>query len=161
MSGAVPHGWCASRERAAARRQSGFSLIETLITVVLAGIVVLGLVAGLLTLVRSRAATDERQRIDLALGNVAESLKAIEYPACDPAAMPDAASYQTAYLASPLSWRPPAGMTAEVVDVEFWDKTSRSFVDTCASGDQGAQQLTIQVTWRGREGSAHVVKGAR
>lgn len=143
------------------RGQAGFGLVEIVITVFLAGVVVLGLAAGLLTLVRTNTATDERQRIDQALGNVAEGLKALPYVPCSAGGGPDAADVWADYEASPTSWTPPSGMAVQLLDVEYWDRTDRRFTDTCAEGDQGAQQVTIRVQWREREGSAQVVLGAR
>lgn len=143
--------------------QSGFGLIEILITVFLAGLVVLGLAAGLLTLVRSNAATDERQRIDQALGNVGEGLKALPYVPCTAGGPPTDATAWGAYLASPTTWRPPPGMAVEVAEVRYWDRTSRQFEKDCnaTEGDQGAQMITVSATWRGRTGSAQVVVGDR
>lgn len=141
--------------------QSGFGLVEVVITVFLAGVVVLGLAAGLLTLVRTNAATDERQRIDQALGNVAEGLKALPYVPCTDGGGPDAADLWADYQASATSWSPPAGMTVQLLDVEYWDRSERRFVGTCAEGDQGAQQVTISVDWRDRTGTAQVVVGSR
>ena len=141
--------------------QSGFTLVEILITLVLAGLVVLGIATGLLTLVRSNAATDERQRIDQALGNMSEGVKALVYDDCVAGAEPTAASYQSAYDGASSSWLPPTGMTARVTDVQFWNRTTQAFDDACPSGDQGAQKVTIEVTWRNRNGTAELVKGER
>ncbi len=141
--------------------QSGFGLIEILITLLLAGLVVLGLAAGLLTLVRSNAATDERQRIDQALGNVGEGLKALPYVPCTPGGGPTAGQVWTAYSDSATTWRPPAGMDVDITDVEYWDRGTREFVDDCVGADVGAQRVTVSASWRGRVGTAHVVLGAR
>jgi Tfp pilus assembly protein PilV len=142
------------------RSQGGFGLIEVIITVALAGMVILGLAAGLLALVRSQDATEQRQVIAQALGNMSEGIKALPYVPCSPGAGPDAAAVKAAYLASSTNWLPPAGMTAEPTSVRYWDRASRTFVEECPGEDQGAQMVTLAVEWRGRGGSAQVVVGA-
>ena len=143
--------------------QSGFTLIEVLIALMLAGVVVLGLASGLFTLIRSTNATMQRQQIQVALSNLGESLKAAPYLPCDDPADATVQAYQDAYDAWGVRWTPPVGMTARIVGVEYWDRATRSYVDAataCAAGDQGAQRLTVQVDFSGRDGKAQVVKRA-
>jgi prepilin-type N-terminal cleavage/methylation domain-containing protein len=146
---------------AAPSSQAGFSLIEILITVALAGTVVLGLVAGLLTVSRVRTSTEERQVVDQALGNLAEGVKSLEYEPCSPPSSPDAADYESAYDAEPANWSPRAGMVAEITDVEYWDVGARRFVASCPGSDRGAQQLTLRVEWRDRVATTQIVVGSR
>ena len=47
-------------------------------------------------------------------------------------------------------------MTYDIVGVEYWDATSRTFQGSC-SPDQGAQQLTLMVDWRDRQDTTQVV----
>lgn|GEM_PF-1250957 len=144
------------------RSQSGASLIEVLISVVLVGVVILGLAAGMLTLISISTSTSEGQQIQLALGSFTESLKAGAFQPCTAnLALPTASEYQFAYQAWPSKWTPPqTAMTSSITQVEYWDKDQADFVANCpAAGDQGTQRLTVQIDWRGRSGTAQVVTG--
>src|SRR5690606_13599486 len=88
---------CHAAARRSGRGQGGYSLVEVLIALVLAGLVVLGLVAGLYTLINSTRQTMERQQVEMALGNFGESLKAAPYRPCDDPAGASAEDYQDAY----------------------------------------------------------------
>jgi prepilin-type N-terminal cleavage/methylation domain-containing protein len=143
------------------RSQSGFSLVEILISLLLVGIVVLGLAAGLYTLIRTTNDTMNRQKVQLGLSNFGESLKAAPYRDCaEPDGNATVAAHQSAYSAWSAAWTPPSGMTAGITKVEYWDPQTRSFVGACADTDHGAQRLTMTVTWRGRDGTAQIVKRA-
>ena len=142
--------------------QQGASLVEVLISVVLVGVVILGLAAGMLTLIGTSTSTSERQQIQLALGSFTESLKAGAYETCTSnSAVATPATYQAAYDAWPSKWTPPQGsMTSGITRVEYWDSQLAEFVDSCPNaGDQGTQRLTVHVDWQGRSGTAQVVIG--
>ena len=142
--------------------QQGASLVEVLMSVVLVGVVILGLAAGMLTLIGTSTSTSERQQIQLALGSFTESLKAGAYETCTSnSAVATPATYQAAYDAWPSKWTPPQGsMTSGITRVEYWDSQQAEFVDSCPNaGDQGTQRLTVQVDWQGRSGTAQVVIG--
>lgn len=150
------------RRRAAARGrgQGGFSLVEVLIALVLAGVVVLGLAAGLYTLIRTTRDTMERQQVEMALANFGEALKAAPYQPCDGPGGASVGAYQDAYDAWGVRWIPRPGMDARIVAVRYWDRATRSFTDACGAEDQGAQRFTLEVEWRGRDGRAQIVKRA-
>ena len=59
--------------------QAGSSLIEVILAVALVAMVVLGLATAFITLMRINRANAEQQRIDHAVDNVAEQLKAAPY----------------------------------------------------------------------------------
>ncbi|MHB1140120.1 MAG: type IV pilus modification PilV family protein [Microthrixaceae bacterium] len=147
------------------RGADGFSLIEILICVVLVGTVLLALAGGMLTLVRTSAATSERQQIQLSLGSYTESLKASPYLPCGGPVQPSTTTYQPVYDAWPEHWSPvKPGMTAQIVEVEFWDDvagTEGGFVPACPGMDQGTQRITVEIDWRDRTGTAQVVKSYR
>lgn len=154
----TPRVYCA-RSRGS---QQGASLIEVLISVVLVGVVILGLAAGMLTLIGTSTSTSERQQIQLALGSFTESLKADAYETCTSnSSLATPVTYQAAYDAWPSKWTPPqASMTSGITRVEYWDSQQAEFVDSCPNaGDQGTQRLTVQVDWQGRSGTAQVVIG--
>ena len=155
------------RRAARQRSQSGFSLIEILICVVLVGTVILALAAGLLTLVKTSNATSQRQQIQLALGSMTESLKVGPYLPCQTLPANEAgavAAYEAAYASWPQRWSPSkSGMTARITGIQYWNSATEQFEDTCpppaGSGvrDQGTQRLDVEVDWRGRQGTAQVV----
>ncbi len=142
------------------RGAAGFSLVEVLISVALVSTLVLALVTGLLTLVRTTESNNQRQQIQLALGNMSEGMSAIGYRDCGGGGA-NAMSYEADYYGLPSNWTPArAGrpdMTAEVLDVEYWNPATKAFQDTCQGTDGGAQQLTLRVTWRDREDTTQVV----
>lgn len=143
--------------------QSGFGLIEVLIAVALAGTVVLGLAAGLLTLARANTAMEERQRLEQALGNVAEDLEGVAYLPCTVAGGPSPEDVRRLHPAPVDPARPavisvePLGIPVELEAVEYWDRDRREFVAACPGADQGAQLVTLRAEWRDREGHAQVV----
>lgn len=144
------------------RDQSGFGLLEVIVTVLLAGLVVLGLATGLLLLVRTTRSNEQRQLVQQSLGNYAESVKALDYLDCDGAGSGILDDYRAAYDAGIANWQPERpGMQAQFVRIDYWDADSRQFVSSCAGADQGAQRLTIEVTWQDRTGRSQVVIGDR
>lgn len=150
----------------AAGGQAGFGLPEVLVTIAVAGVVVLGLAAGLLTLVRTAGSNEQRQQIQLALGNFSEGVRALDYLDCTGPGGATVARYDQDYDARAASWQPPTsgplqGMTARMVDLRFWDPVGRRFVDACAGTDHGAQELTLEVSWKGRTDRAQIVLGDR
>ena len=130
----------------ALRAEDGFSLAETLVTIVLISI---GFVA-ILTALQVSISVSASHRIaavsDTVLRSSAELVK-------DRTATPyvDCATTSSYSLASVS---PPAGYTAAVTEVLYWNGTLPSgaayaptFVASCAAGsDQGLQRLTIRVT---------------
>lgn len=139
------------------RGQSGFSLVEVLVCILLAGSVVMSIAYGMLTLMRVNKMAFEREQIQLAINNFTERLKVTSYIPCAgaPAGQPSAADYNSL----PGLWVPErGGMTATVTAVEYWDDAADRFSTTCPSGpDQGTQRLTVEVSWRGRSGTGQVV----
>ena len=135
------------------RSQTGATLVEVLIALALVGILVLALASGMLTLIKTSAETTKQQQIELALGSFTESLKSGPYTKC--AALVAGSPYPNT-----TAWVPPqSSMTASLVKIEYWDKSSTSFVAACpASGDQGTQRLTVQVNLEDRSSTAQVVK---
>ena len=139
------------------RDQAGFSLIEVLICIMLAGTVILGLAYGMLTLMRVNKSTSEREQIQLAIGNYTERILVSKYIPCAaaPAQQPTVANYN----ALPGLWTPTlSGMTAKITKVEYWNDSTERFVAACpTTSDQGTQRLNVEVAWRGRTGTGQVV----
>lgn len=150
--------------RAAARSQSGASLVEVLISVMLVGTVVAALAVGMLTMVGATRSTAEEQRIQSALLSFTESLKASPYLPCGGSPSPTASAYVSSHASTPQRWTPPAGMTASIDDVEYWHDagTYGDYRATCPGADGGRQRLTVTVRLDdGRRGSAEVVLADR
>lgn len=135
------------------RSQTGATLVEVLIALALVGILVLALASGMLTLLKTSTETTKQQQVELALGSFTESLKSGPYTKC--AALVAGSPYPNT-----AAWIPPqSSMSASLVKIEYWDKSSTSFVAACpASGDQGTQRLTVQVNFEDRSSRAQVVK---
>ena len=135
------------------RSQTGATLVEVLIALALVGILVLALASGMLTLLKTSTETTKQQQVELALGSFTESLKSGPYTKC--AALVAGSPYPNT-----AAWVPPqSSMTASLVKIEYWDKSSTSFVAACpASGDQGTQRLTVQVDFQDQSSTAQVVK---
>lgn len=143
------------------RGSGGFSLIEVIVAMAIVATVVLALVSGLLMLVRTTESNNQRQQVRLALSNYSESIRAMEYRDCvtDGATVAD---YESDYAAGVANWVPELDlMEADITRVQYWDRGSRAFVDTCGPSDGGAQQITLEVTWRDRTDRAQTVVGAR
>ncbi len=156
------------------RGQGGFALIEVLVAVTLMGTVLAGISLAMLTLIATTSATSDAQRMQTALQNYTESLKAGTYQPCGttgspPVVGPTAAQVQGAHDGDPAAFRPAAGsgITVEVVDVEFLSSASAAlppssppttmvngvgtFSHTCPpGGDAGRQRLTVRVSLPGR-----------
>ena len=150
------------RPRPPSRSTGGFSLIEVLVALVARRDGGAGPRRRVAVLVRIDDDTAQRQRVEHGLNNYAEGLRSLDYRDC--AAAPDNAStanYAADAAASPLSWTPPAGMDVEITGMRYWDASGRQFVDACAGGDGGAQELTVGASRRGRTATGQIVLGAR
>ena len=120
-----------SRAGARTGGDGGVTLVETVLTVAVMGTAVVTIVGGLLT---SAVGSDyNRDQADAAVveRNLAEALAALPYQACP-------ASYVPAYT-------PPAGYTATVTAVEYWNTAAGAFTVTCPAADYGFERLTIRV----------------
>ena len=132
--------------------ESGFSLIEVLVALVVLGILSSAGTLGLMTLMRTSSQADLQSRADALLGGFGEALKQLDYVACA-----TGGEYQQAFNASEtaspnperLIQRPDASV--HVVSVNAGDR--------CDLGiDAGVQIINISATVDGRTRSAQVVK---
>lgn len=138
------------RGSAQERGQRGSSLIEIVISVMLVSIVVLGLAAGFLTLVRTNRMTYEQQLVNHAAGNYAESLKSVAYLPCSSSTTPD-------YDSAPDLWQPGNSVQVHVADVEYWNPTTRDYQEACPAADGGTQRLTVLAEMGARVRQAQIV----
>lgn len=125
-----------SCDRRGSRPSAGFSLIETLIAVVLAGIVVTAVVAGYGTALRGSTRHRSLTDADMVARSVAESIEGQAYLPCP------ASAYSTSAgdIAYPQGWGP-ASVT---LDVRWWHAGTDTFTASCP--DEGLQQITITVS---------------
>lgn len=142
------------RLTSARRTQHGFGLVEVIVALMITSMVVLSLAAGLVLVVRTTAATSERQRAQTALGSYTEQLKAAPYQPCA-----SASDYQAVIP-------PPSGeVELVVVGVRYWrvlPTGDGEFTDSCSPGsDLGAQHLLVQASLGDALLRGHVVKGNR
>jgi Tfp pilus assembly protein PilV len=114
------------------RPDAGESLVELLVTVVVLGIAGAGIAAALLT--ADSAAGQHRQQAAAQnlLRTWAEQVAAGPYTDCATAAR----------IAAPAAALP-AGTTATVASVQYWNGTA--FTSTCGT-DSGIQRVTLRVT---------------
>lgn len=153
-------GHVLTRGRRARSQQAGFSLLEVLVAVMLVGLVVLGLATAFLTMVRTNRMTSEQQRVDHALNDVTETLKATHYVPCTPGAAPAPGERIAPYLAAvPAQIN---GVRLQLLDVTYRDPSGEVFAPTCPpSGDAGTQLITVHGQFGGRERNAQIVVRAR
>lgn len=163
------------------RDQSGFTLMEVLIALVLVTFIVIALADGLLTNIRVDASFKDRQRRTAALTSFGEALRNLSYRPCA-----DTLWYQKSYedavagvideAGKPLldlrreKFGLLAGSTVAVKKIEYWvpeeypvdanyqldDPKMGTWQEICDE-DSGTQRLDISVTYKGSTSDATVV----
>jgi Tfp pilus assembly protein PilV len=116
----------------AAGRDAGESLTELLVTVVILGIATAGISGGLLATGKASAQHRQQALQQNALRSWAEQISAGSYLDCAPASS----------FGAPAAALP-AGLTAAVTSVQYWNGTA--FVATCGT-DTGTQKVTLRIT---------------
>ena len=149
-----------ARGSGAAAGEAGETLIETLITIALMGVVVVAILAGVLTAIRVSGDAELATRAANGTQAYAEQLKqpveTMEYKPC--ATGPSGANAYPA-ITSTL----PGSFTAEVIEVEYLSApvatgSSPTWSSSCGS-DLGLQRLTVEVsTPDGTAGKTEVVR---
>lgn len=142
--------------------QSGMTLIEVLLAVLLISTVVVGLISGLLTSMIASSDNQDARRAEAALVSYASSVKRMPY---DTSCSIGNGVYSAAYLSwpEPGKWAIPSSMTATIPAPKFWRKDVSSgqprWSTTCPGGvDPGAQLLTLQITYKGKDYTNTIVK---
>lgn len=141
------------------RGQSGQSLVEIIIAMLLLGGVFLVLVGALLTVTKGTETNERVQLMDSALVTYGEILQTqIPYSTCNtstPSTYQGAAEGFITGGGQPgasTSWRRPNYMVTEVIGVESWNPVSEQFEDrgtaltACMSPDSGAQRVSYLIT---------------
>jgi Tfp pilus assembly protein PilV len=119
-------------------RDSGETLIELLVAIVVIGIGVTALLGAWQIAVSSSSLTSNRSKAEAVLRSWAESVATVTdtgaaayVPCAGPASIPAASGL-------------PSGFTAVVAGVKYW--TASGWSSTCPSPDLGAQRVSLTVT---------------
>ena len=115
--------------------ERGATLVELLVTVVILGLAVVALLAGLSTAIIVSDQHRQQAVAGAAVHSFAEAVTAATYVSCA-----GAGTYAT-----PAGYESPPGYTSTVTGVRYWKADTRGFVATCPSADAGAQQVSLQV----------------
>jgi len=145
------------RRRWHRRGQSGSSLIEVLIGVLVMMPLTLAAAMGLMTATTASASARTNQELQIALSTATENVKAMPYVEC--AGTDD---YQQLYA----DWVQP--LAARVIDgtqtanpvierVDHYDRNKGTYDQKC-SKDDAAQRVTVTVNAEGRSATGTVVK---
>ena len=122
----------------------GETLVETLLSVALLGILVAGILGALFTTTTTSDFDAKQAASEPGLRSYADAWGRAAYVPCT------AGSSANPYGATtPPGFTAPVGYTASVTAVKFWNGTSTSpavFSATCpAAGDQGLQEIALQL----------------
>lgn len=124
--------------------EGGETLVETLITVVLLGILATGIVGAFASVITVSDFDAKTAGAETVVRSYAEAWERRTYAACT------AGSPVNPYSGQPSGWSTPGSYSASADIVRFWDGTSTNpavFVTTCpAGGDQGLQEVVLSVT---------------
>lgn len=128
----------------AARRrgQSGATLIEVALAVMLIGIALLSVIGLLFGVLVSSATHQDKVRVGNRATELAEDIDDMIYIGCDGA--DEGALYQSA-----LDVGPDARYWEQIVEVRYLadaHQAEATWSETCPATDQGAQEITVSVT---------------
>lgn len=171
--------------------QSGFSLVEVLIAISLAGILTAALTTGIVFMFTTNARLTEEQQLQRVLGNLAENIRSLDYESCTSPALATGNKRDLAraeyvidlvdlsvveppnpagstVLKPAAGWRPVDNVTVEIVDLQFWRATAapgvaeKTYNSACPDGrDDGSQLLTLQARIGDKTATTQVVKSVR
>lgn len=117
------------------RDESGLTLIECLVTVVIMGLAFVALLGGLGTSIFASDIHRKQATSETILRSFAEHVKTATYVACA-----STSSYVGSFTAADPNYSP------SVTLVELWNPTTSAFDGTCNSGsDSGWQRITLHV----------------
>lgn len=122
----------------ARRQEHGETLLELLITVTILGLAVASIAGAVLAAVGGSTMHRQQAQAQALLHSWAERVAAVSdasYVACAVAGS----------IPAPPSDAVPAGFTASVTRVQYWDAASSSFGPSCGT-DSGVQQVRLTVT---------------
>ncbi len=166
------------------RGQSGQSLVEAILAMVLVGSIFLILAGALFTVIKVTTSNKNLQAIDTGLLSYGEILQTqVPYENCSASnsinsnlvetGQGTASNYQAnaeTYIILPTSsltatgWQRPSGMVPELTGLESWNSTTGAFEDRggsfykCLSPDSGVQRVSYKITFGGVSRTGQVVK---
>lgn len=124
--------------------QSGDTLLELLIAVVILSIAVLAIVSGLTTTVTSSASHRSLTALTTLLKTEAEQLTSVIEEQSPPAIWPTGscatAGTWNSYVTYPAGY-PPTSYTVSITDVSYWNNATGTFSSTCT--ENGIERLTL------------------
>jgi len=147
IEGNAGHG---ERDGPRSRSNAGFSLIETLIAIVIVGTVLVSAGAAMVTVQRITDQNRITSRVELALTSYGESMKALTFKKC-----------ATTTDLTPSDWVAPGfsagdAPVAVITTVSYWTGSAWRTAAQCAADTanpavkNSAQQVVITVDWPGR-----------
>ena len=157
------------------RGQSGQSLVEVIIAMLLIGSIFLILAGALFTVIKVTTSNKNLQAIDTGLITYGEILQTqVPYENCSSSTQTasiyqsNAEAFITGGGAEPTKWRLPytdgASMVTVLTGVESWNTTTGAFEDRgnsfykCVSPDSGVQRVSYTITFGGVSRTGQVVK---
>lgn len=147
----------AFRERSNRRGQSGVSLIEVLVGVLVMMPLTLTAAMGLMVTVSASDTAETQQELQIALTTATENIKAMPYLECGSAKQ---------YLELYRTWVPPLAARVvdgvqttepEILEVAYWNRAKAAYTDGCGN-DDGAQRLTVTVRSGDSSATGTIVK---
>lgn len=131
------------RVRRIVRDEQGETLLELVIAIMILGVCVVGIGAGMVMSVKISGINRQQAVADAYLHNYAETLQGYAYRGCTAASTPD----YSAVVNPPLNAALPAPFSGASITVSYWDPTTSTFMSTCpAGGDSGLQKITFSAT---------------
>ncbi len=166
------------------RGQSGQSLVEAIIAMLLVGSIFLILAGALFTVIKVTTSNKNLQAIDTGLISYGEILQTqVPYENCSasnsinslgvPSGQRTASQYQSYaenYIILPTpsltatGWQRASGMVTEVTGLESWNTATLAFedrgdaVEKCISPDSGVQRVSYKVSFGGTSRTGQVIK---
>jgi type II secretory pathway pseudopilin PulG len=143
--------------RAGREDEAGDTLVELLVTIVILGIAVVGIIGALGNATLSSDLQRRSADGDTVLRSFAAYVLSKPYVPCNPSP-PTLTSYSSGFVVA----APVAGYAPSVTAVEYWNgnvplDASSSFSGSCAStGDKGLQVVRLSVTTPGGRGSQSI-----
>ena len=174
---------CASSARFR-RGQSGQSLVEAIIAMVLIGSIFLILAGALFTVIKVTTTNKNLQAIDTGLISYGEILQTqVPYENCSASNSINSLgvesgertasryqAYAEGYIILPTSsltatgWQRASGMEREVTGLESWNTATQAFedrgtsIEKCLNPDTGIQRVSYKITFEGVSRAGQVVK---
>lgn len=127
------------RRAAAARDQSGSTLLEVLVAIALVSIAIIGVFSGFSTTLKVSTDNSQRVALDETLAGVTDSLQRLPYTRC-----PTAAQVTQAYANFAGGYRP-NGYSIVVTAVDFASSGQTQFQSVCPPGN-APQRLAVTIS---------------